>query len=312
MLAGIVGKPNVGKSTFFNAATLMNVAVANYPFTTITPNIGTGYIRVKCVHEELGVKDNPVNSACVEGTRLIPVKLVDVAGLVPGASSGHGLGNKFLDDLRQADAMIHLIDSSGSTDAEGRGVPPGSHDPLEDIEFVKNEVVMWVKLLMEKDWHKISRTVESRGTGATSLVNVLVEKLSGLSISEASIEEAIHRSGLKSDRPTSWSSDELYTFCRWLLDISKPMLIAANKCDQDSSPEIISRLQLEIGSTHGIVPCAAEAELLLRRAAQAGLIKYVPGDPSFEIKEPSKVTGPQKKALELVQNRVLEVWKGTG
>ncbi|MHB1869083.1 MAG: GTPase, partial [Nitrososphaerales archaeon] len=120
MITGIVGKPNVGKSTFFNAATLLSVPVANYPFTTIQPNVGNAYIRVKCVHEELGVKDNPVNSTCVDGTRLIPVRLVDVAGLVPGAASGRGLGNKFLDDLRQADALIHVIDASGGTDEEGR------------------------------------------------------------------------------------------------------------------------------------------------------------------------------------------------
>ncbi len=290
----------------------MNVAVANYPFTTITPNIGTGYIRVKCVHEELGVKDNPVNSACVGGTRLIPVRLVDVAGLVPDASSGRGLGNKFLDDLRQADALIHVIDSSGSTDEEGRAVSPGSHDPLKDIEFVRNELIVWVKMLMEKDWHKISRTVESGGTTSTGLVTALLEKLSGLSISEGSIEQAIHRSGLKADRPTTWSSEDLYTFCKLLLDISKPTLIAANKCDQNSSPEIISRLQHQIGSTHGIVPCAAEAELLLRRADQVGLIRYVPGDSTFEVKDTSKVTAPQKKALELVRTQVLEVWKGTG
>lgn len=290
----------------------MNVAVANYPFTTISPNIGTGYIRVKCVHEELKVKDNPVNSACVDGTRLIPVKLVDVAGLVPDASSGRGLGNKFLDDLRQADALIHVIDSSGSTDEEGRGVAPGSHDPLKDIEFVKNEVVVWLKMIMEKDWHRISRTVESGGTSGTKLVTALLEKLSGLSISEGSIEEAIHRSGLKADRPATWTSDDIYSFCKSLLDISKPMLIAANKCDQNSSREIISKLEQEIGSMHGIVPCAAEAELLLRRAAQAGLIKYVPGDSAFEIKDASKINPQQKKALELVRTQVLEVWKGTG
>ncbi|MEM4201360.1 MAG: GTPase, partial [Nitrososphaerales archaeon] len=114
MLVGIVGKPNTGKSTFFNAATLMNVPMANYPFTTIQPNYGVAYLRKDCVCKRLNVKDNPVNSVCVNGVRLIPVKLVDVAGLVPGASQGRGLGNKFLDDLRQADALIHVVDASGS------------------------------------------------------------------------------------------------------------------------------------------------------------------------------------------------------
>ncbi len=312
MISGIIGKPNVGKSTFFNAATLMSVAVANYPFTTINANVGTGYIRVKCIHEELGVKDNPVNSACIDGTRLIPVKMVDVAGLVPDASKGRGLGNKFLDDLRQADALIHVIDSSGSTDEEGRAVAAGSRDPMMDIEFVKREVVLWVKGLIEKDWPRISRTVESGAAGAPNLVTELMAKLSGLSIRETSIEAAIHKLGLKIDKPTSWNDTDLYDFASLLLDISKPMLIAANKCDQPVSKEIISKLQQGLGENYTIVPCAAEAELLLRRAAQGGFISYVPGDSTFNVKEPSRISAPQRKALELVKSQVLDVWKGTG
>ncbi len=312
MISGIVGKPNVGKSTFFNSATLMNVAVANYPFTTINANIGTGYIRVRCVHQELGVKDNPVNSACVDGTRLIPVKMVDVAGLVPGASKGKGLGNKFLDDLRQADALIHVIDSSGSTDEEGRVVSPGSHDPLMDVQFVKNEIVLWIKGLIEKDWSRISRTVESGASGSPELVAGLMQKLSGLSIRESSIEAAIHKAGLKADKPTSWNNEDLLNFSKALLDISKPMLIGANKCDLKSSKEIISKMTKALAGTYPVVPCAAEAELLLRRASQSGLISYVPGDSFFEIKDTSKITAGQRKALDLVRSEVLDVWKGTG
>jgi len=312
MISGIIGKPNVGKSTFFNAATLMSVAVANYPFTTINANVGTGYIRVKCVHEELGVKDNPVNSACVDGTRLIPVKMVDVAGLVPDASKGKGLGNKFLDDLRQADALIHVIDSSGSTDEEGRAVAAGSHDPMTDVEFVKREVVLWVKGLIERDWPRISRTVESGAAGAPNLVTELMAKLSGLSIRETSIEAAIHKLGLKIDKPTSWNDKDLYDFARLLLDISKPMLIAANKCDEAVSKEIISNLEHDLGQNYTIVPCAAEAELLLRRAAQGGFISYIPGDSSFKINDPARISAPQRKALDLVKSQVLDVWKGTG
>lgn len=311
MLTGIIGKPNVGKSTFFNAATLQNVAVANYPFTTINPNIGNGYIRVKCVHEELGVKDNPVNSACVDGTRLIPVRLVDVAGLVPGASSGRGLGNKLLDDLRQADALIHVIDASGGTDEEGRVIKVGSRDPAGDIQFIRKEIVLWVKALLDKDWPKISRAVESGSSNPVKLPAAVLEKLSGLSIDERSIEVSVHRRGLKIDKPSGWSDSDLYGFCETLVDISKPILIAANKCDLPTAKETIEKLSSQFSDSI-IVPCAAEAELLLRRAAQAGLISYVPGDSGFAIVDQSKVSSAQKRALDLVKNHVLDVWKGTG
>lgn len=306
-----MGKPNVGKSTFFNGATLLNVPVANYPFTTINPNIGNGYIRVKCVHEELGVKDSPVNSTCIDGTRLIPVRIVDVAGLVPGASTGRGLGNKFLDDLRQADALIHVIDASGGTDEEGRTVKPGTHDPSGDVTFIKKEIVLWVKSLLDKDWAKITRAVESGAGNATKLPVALMDKLSGLSIDEESIEVAVHRRALRIDKPSGWSDDELYGFCESLIDISKPILIAANKCDQPTAKETIERIAKEFSDSI-VIPCAAEAELLLRRASQAGLISYIPGDSTFTIPEPSKISPAQRKALDLVRNQVLDSWKGTG
>lgn len=123
MIIGLIGKANVGKSTFFNAATELAVPAANYPFTTIEPNVGVAYARVKCVCREFGVQDNPVHSMCIDGNRFIPIKLVDIAGLVPGAHAGKGVGNKFLDDARQADALIHIVDASGSTDSNGRPVP---------------------------------------------------------------------------------------------------------------------------------------------------------------------------------------------
>ncbi|MDG6996284.1 MAG: redox-regulated ATPase YchF [Nitrososphaerota archaeon] len=312
MITGIIGKPNVGKSTFFNAATLLNVPVANYPFTTITPNVGNAYIRVKCVHEELKVKDNPVNSTCVDGTRLIPVRLVDVAGLVPGAATGRGLGNKFLDDLRQADALIHVIDASGATDEEGRQVKPGTRDPHLDIEFIKKEMIMWLKSLIDKDWPRITRTVESGAANALRLPTALMDKLSGLSIDEESIEIAVHKCGLKIDKPSAWTEDEIYSFCETLLAISKPILIAANKCDQPTAKETIARLTTQLGPDSILVPCAAEAELLLRKASQAGLVSYVPGDPGFKIIDPSKISSAQKKALDLVKEQVLDVWQGTG
>jgi ribosome-binding ATPase YchF (GTP1/OBG family) len=311
MITGIVGKPNVGKSTFFNSATLMNVPVANYPFTTIQANTGTGYIRVKCVHQELGVKDNPVNSVCVDGTRLIPVRLVDVAGLVPGAASGRGLGNKFLDDLRQADALIHVVDASGGTDEEGRITKPGSNNPLRDIEFIKHEIILWVKSLLDKDWPKITRTVESGATNSINLSTALAEKLSGLSIDEESVEIAVHKLSLRIDKPSGWSDEDLYSFCETLMDISKPILIAANKCDQPFAKENFATMNAELDGMI-VIPCAAEAELLLRRASQANLISYIPGDSSFKVNDTSRLSPAQKKALDMVQTQVLDIWHSTG
>src|SRR5205807_1448428 len=136
MELGVVGKPNVGKSTFFAAATLATVQIANYPFTTVQANHGVAYVRKKCPHLELGRACKPNNAPCAGGTRLIPVEMLDVAGLVPKAHEGRGLGNQFLDDLRQASALIHVLDATGGTDFEGNAVPPGSHDPKEDVRFL--------------------------------------------------------------------------------------------------------------------------------------------------------------------------------
>ena len=306
MLVGIIGKANTGKSTFFNAATLLNVPMAAYPFTTISPNLGVGYIRVKCVCKELNLDDNPVNSNCIHGNRFIPVKLVDVAGLVPKASEGKGLGNKFLDDLRQSDAVIHVVDSSGSTNSEGRTCEPGERDPLDDIEFVESEFDMWIRQIILRDWTRISKTSES-GDGKVELM--LAERLSGLSITEGQIHEAFRNADLKSGKPALLDKEDLLRFSRCLRRIAKPGLIAANKADLPSSESNIGRLR---EGDRFLVSCASEAELLLRRATAKGLIKYLPGDGSFEIIDRSKLTEEQNKALRFVEDKILARWGTTG
>ncbi|MEM3731235.1 MAG: redox-regulated ATPase YchF [Candidatus Bathyarchaeia archaeon] len=305
-LLGIVGKPNTGKSTFFSAATLAPAEIANYPFTTIKPNRGVGYVRTPCVHEEFNVKDNPVNSLCLNGIRLIPVEFIDCAGLVPGAWQGRGLGNQFLDEIRKADALIHIVDASGGTDSEGRLCKPGEHDPLEDVQFLEREITMWMANILKRDWPKIARTVESE---AKDLYSMLEERLSGLAIRRSQIFEAVRRAGLNAEKPTQWSEEEFLKFVDILRQIAKPMLIAANKIDIPQAEENLERLKK---LNYIVVPCCAEAELALRRAAEKQLIDYVPGDCNFKITNPEKLTESQKKALETIREKILLKHGSTG
>ncbi|MGD0979737.1 MAG: redox-regulated ATPase YchF [Candidatus Bathyarchaeia archaeon] len=305
-LLGIVGKPNTGKSTFFSAATLAPAEIANYPFTTIKPNRGVGYVRTPCVHEEFNVSDNPANSICMEGVRLIPVEFIDCAGLVPGAWEGRGLGNQFLDEIRKADALIHIVDASGGTDCEGRLCKLGENDPLEDVKFLEREITMWMANILKKDWPKIARTVEAE---SKDLLSILEERLSGLSIKRSHIFEAIRRAGLNADKPTFWSEEDFFRFVDTLRQVAKPMLIVANKMDMQPSEKNFERLK---ESNRLVVPCCAEAELALRRAAEKQLIDYRPGDCNFKVSKSESLSQSQTKALEAIRDKILLHFGSTG
>jgi ribosome-binding ATPase len=295
MIIGLIGKANVGKSTFFNAATDLAVPVANYPFTTIEPNVGVAYARTKCVCREFGVQDNPVHSVCIDGNRFIPIKLVDVAGLVPGAHAGKGLGNKFLDDARQANALIHIIDASGSTDNNGRPIRAGTGDPVFDIQFVEEEFVLWLESIIGRDWGKTAREAESQGQ---KLEQLLAKRLSGLGINEQTITNAVQASDLTSKKSVAWTHDDILRFCKVLRTRAKPFVIAANKADLPAADDNIKKMKA--GGLE-LIPCASEAEALLRKASKKGILHYLPGDVSFEVKPEVALSAPQLKALDIVK-----------
>jgi ribosome-binding ATPase len=302
---GIVGKPNAGKSTFFSAATLMVVPIANYPFTTIRPNKGISYLRTKCVCRDLGVEDQPRNSRCVDGERFIPVELIDCPGLVPGASTGKGLGNQFLDDLRKADALIHVVDASGSTDSEGKPVAAGSHDPRDDVVFLETEFEAWMYGILAKDWDKIARKT---GLTAEELAQSIAERMSGLGLRKFQVEEGLKMAGLDL-KPARWSREEVMRLVGFLRRASKPMLLAANKIDLPSSKSNVTLLSATGNPT---IPASAEAELALRRAAEKGLISYKPGDPDFSPGASVKLSPQQEAALEMIRKQVLAPNGATG
>jgi len=305
MKIGLIGKPNTGKSTFFNACTLLNVNMANYPFTTIEPSTGVAYVKTDCVCKELEIKDSPVNSICTNNQRLIPIKIVDIAGLVPGASKGRGLGNKFLDDIRQADVLIHVIDLSGKTDEEGRILTNEKRDPIKDITMIETELDNWIYDIINKDWNQIGRT----STGdKKKFIDLLSNKLSGLSINHNHITNAINKSELTTKNITEFNTEEKMRLVSELRKISKPIVIAGNKIDL-ADIEDYNKIK---DSGREIIPTASEAELLLRRASENAIIQYIPGSNGYIVNESKEITNQQMNALETVKKQILEKWENTG
>jgi hypothetical protein len=302
MQIGLLGKANVGKSTFFSAATETPVQIGNFPFTTIQPNVGIAYVNTTCACKHFKIEHK--NPLCVYGMRFIPVKLVDVAGLVPGAHEGKGLGNQFLDDARQAEVLIHIVDISGSTDIQGQPVNIGTHDPREDIKFVEDEFDFWFKQILEREWPKLSKEIEKK---STKLVNGITDRFSGLGVKDYQVREVLQNLDLLTKKPTEWNDSILTKFAQMLRKKTKPMLIAANKADLCKDLDITNELHKD----RDIVNCSAETELLLKKAAKANLIDYIPGNEKFVMNKNVDLSPPQKEALNLVE-RVLSKLNSTG
>ena len=308
MLIGIVGKANVGKSTFFKAATLADAEIANFPFTTIKPNHGIGFIRIKCVDAELDVKCKPKEGFCIKNERFVPVELLDVAGLVPGAYQGRGMGNQFLDDLRQASVLIHIVDASGSTNEMGEPVQPGTNDPVKDVLFLEEELDMWYFQILKKSWDKFSKQAKMEHLEAEKAI---AKQFSGLNVTEAIVKNLIKGLNLNEMDAAAWSEEQLKDFAKALRKITKPMLIAANKVDTKEGRANYEILLKEFPD-YRIIPCSAESELALKEAAKLKMIEYIPGDSSFNILAEESLNQMQKEALNFIKKNVLDVFNSTG
>ncbi|MFB6097109.1 MAG: redox-regulated ATPase YchF [Haloferacaceae archaeon] len=305
---GLVGKPSVGKSTFFNAATMNDVPEGAYPFTTIDPSVGEAYVGVDCAAPEFDEECQPSVGFCEDETRYVPTKLVDVAGLIPGAHEGKGLGNQFLSDLNETDVLVHVVDFSGTTDAEGE--PTEGHDPREDIDFLEEELDQWYLGILRKGVEKFRSTHQGPNPGDEITVeSVLAEQLSAFKTNKDEIKQTVLSLGLDLD-PEAWDAADELALAREIRKRTKPMVIAANKMDTPAAQENYEAITNDPDYEHlTIVPASAHAEKALKKAAEAGVVDYRQGDAEFEIV--GDVSEEQAAGLEQIREFVA-AYDGTG
>jgi hypothetical protein len=295
----LAGKPNAGKSTFYTAATLADVDVANYPFTTIDSNRGVATARTDCPCLDLDERCG--NDRCRDGTRYVPIELIDVAGLVPGAHEGKGLGNQFLDELTNADAILNVLDASGSTNEEGEPVEEGSHDPVEDVEFIEREMNLWLSGIIDRNWESVERKSRSPDF---DINDVLSDLLTGFGATTADVAACLRSLEYPED-PIQWTDADREALAETVRSRTKPIILVANKVDI-ASEETLDRLQ---EAAEIVIPATADGELALRRASEAGVVDYKPGDDDFEIT--GDLSDTQEAGLEQIRE-VLTEYGGTG
>ena len=302
MLIGILGRPNSGKSTFFKAATLIDVLIANYPFATIKPNRGIAYVKIKDLAFDFGKVSNPREGYVKSKWRFVPFELMDVAGLVEGASEGRGLGNEFLSDLAGADAFIHVVDMSGEYDGEGK--PSENYYPGNDIKIIERELDLWYSGILKKTWSVFSRNLEMQ---KKKFEEAVAKQFSGLKVKEEDVRYVVSKGKFNIEKPSLWNENEIFRFAQLLRKETKKMIIAANKMDRPNAKENLKKIKEEFD--YLAIPCFADGELALREADKAGLIFYIPGEKSFEVKK--ELSEKQKSALDSIK-KIMDEYDSTG
>jgi ribosome-binding ATPase YchF (GTP1/OBG family) len=232
----------------------------------------------------------------------VPIELLDVAGLVPGAHQGKGLGNKFLDDLRHADALIHVVDVSGTTDAEGKNTR--GYDPSVDIAWLRSEIVAWIRGNLMEKWGSIKRrhiatkstaveTLQNQFSGYGSTASVVARTLDKLGLKEP-LEEwsggfsfPVFATGVVCFTDVGglpWADETIDRVVNAFTDEKFPTVIALNKIDHPDADKNIAKIA-KMQDPNSIVLCSAISEIFLRKMAKQGYIRYTEGSEFVDTRE---------------------------
>ena len=304
---GLIGKTNTGKTTFFNSSTLSSDEISTYPFTTKKSSTSVGYAITLCVHSEFNVNDNPNNSKCKDGWRYIPIELIDLPGLIKDAWKGKGLGNQFLSIASQSDALLHVVDASGSIDSSGRIAEVGSGDPVSDFADIEEELNMWYQKIFEGNRDKLKKMAEPDN----DQVNALTQLYQGMGVKKSHVKEALRITQLEEKNIENYDIKDSKKFSTELRRISKPTLIVANKIDVKGASKNFQRLR-ERYNDMIVIPASADSELSLRRAEQSELIKYSPGSEQFDILRTNDLNQKQRDALDFIKSDIMGEYMRTG
>ncbi|CAD98710.1 GTP binding protein [Cryptosporidium parvum] len=272
-IIGCVGKPSSGKSTFFSSITDNPAKIGNYPFTTIEPNVGITHYIAECPCKKYNVICKPKYGNCNNGYRYVPIKMLDIAGLIPGAHLGNGLGNKFLDDLRHAHVLLHIIDISGNTNEKGEYTT--NYNPINDHEWLRIEIEMWIFNNINSNW---SSVVRKSKTSDISISKLLLNQFSGYGCNELMISKLISSMKLKDSVDFSnWDKTNILDLVRQFIKIRFPFVLVLNKADimSESSDSNIVKFYEKYGSDHEIVVASSLAEYFIKKMVRQNYIKLV-------------------------------------
>jgi len=322
-VVGLVGKPSAGKSTFFNCVTRLQseAKVAAHPFTTIEPNFGTGWWASPDAQDR-NAGHGARYGRDAQGRRLLPLLIKDVAGLIPGAYKGQGKGNRFLNDLCDADVLIHVVDVSGTSDKNGVAVLAGdatASSAAEDIAWVREELHRWIFGNVSGKWQSVVRAAKQSTRRAEERV---LELFSGYQGSKDAVQTAIFRAKLDILTVHNWTREDLHRVVAHFLSVRFPMCLALNKCDKllrsGGEGRIAEAKSAAEEKGYLGVSCSAMTETKLLHLANLGAIEYDLGSTNLKIIDETKLSDAFKNDAAAQErflsnaHHVLEKLDGTG